>query len=500
MPNPRVMENYTPGVDDDPSSFTSYNVPEPVPRPPVAEEPLQGHGPPLTQAHSDSAEPYKPVVSPIPPYQPNYDIGYGTNPPRQRNNDVEFGSKPETDGSVQTPIAYPRQDHQQDQDPGALKSGQGTTESSNKFKKWMIISIVAVLILVVVIVVVVVLAFGGDDDDDQNIARGEIKLAVPDTEELRRAVDAILSGNGLEGIESAYGPIGDWDVSNVQDFSSLFDSLGRNSDASAAGFDLSRWNVSSGTTFFAMFQGAVAFNSDISGWDVSRATDFSYAFAGATAFNQDLSGWDMRQVTTVQSMFQDATSFNQDVSSWEMNSLVSMSSVFEDATAFSQDLCAWGDVLPSDVATSAAFVGTSCPEADRVINLTVDPSGPLCYSCGTATPTSSPTVVPTTTTPTSTKLCFQSSQELSSAVDMYLENSSDEMVLDMYGPIDNWCVSGVTDFAYIFDAERNPLAATFNEDISGWDVSNADSLYAMFRGARLFNQDLSGWVSFVWSI
>lgn len=40
------MENYTPGVDDDPSSFTSdgRNVAAPVPQPPITDERLQGRG------------------------------------------------------------------------------------------------------------------------------------------------------------------------------------------------------------------------------------------------------------------------------------------------------------------------------------------------------------------------------------------------------------------------------------------------------------------------
>lgn len=42
---------------------------------------------------------------------------------------------------------------------------------------------------------------------------------------------------------------------------------------------------------------------------------------------------------------------------------------------------------------------------------------------------------------------------------------------------------------------RNPLAATFNEDISAWDMSGAVTLAQMFDGAREFNQDLSWDVS-----
>ena len=33
----------------------------------------------------------------------------------------------------------------------------------------------------------------------------------------------------------------------------------------------------------------------------------------------------------------------------------------------------------------------------------------------------------------------------------------------------------------------------FNEDISGWDVSEVTDMTNMFNGASSFNQDLSGW-------
>ena len=36
-------------------------------------------------------------------------------------------------------------------------------------------------------------------------------------------------------------------------------------------------------------------------------------------------------------------------------------------------------------------------------------------------------------------------------------------------------------------------AAMFNQDISGWDVSNVTDMTRMFMGNQYFNQDLSGW-------
>ena len=36
-------------------------------------------------------------------------------------------------------------------------------------------------------------------------------------------------------------------------------------------------------------------------------------------------------------------------------------------------------------------------------------------------------------------------------------------------------------------------AENFNQDISGWDVSNVNNMYGMFYNAKSFNQDISSW-------
>ena len=37
------------------------------------------------------------------------------------------------------------------------------------------------------------------------------------------------------------------------------------------------------------------------------------------------------------------------------------------------------------------------------------------------------------------------------------------------------------------------FAIAFNQDLSGWDVSNVTNMNSMFSDAIAFNQDLSGW-------
>ncbi len=54
--------------------------------------------------------------------------------------------------------------------------------------------------------------------------------------------------------------------------------------------------------------------------------------------------------------------------------------------------------------------------------------------------------------------------------------------------LSGWDVSNVTNMSNMFS-----WAVTFNQDLSNWDVSNVISMGSMFRAAVLFNQDLSSW-------
>jgi surface protein len=86
-------------------------------------------------------------------------------------------------------------------------------------------------------------------------------------------------------------------------------------------------------------------------------------------------------------------------------------------------------------------------------------------------------------------------------VDEYLaaEDPETTSVAETYGyPIGTWDVSGLADFSNVFNGfsgggGRNPAAASFNEDVSGWNVSSATTMYRMFYHAASFNQDVAGW-------
>jgi surface protein len=94
---------------------------------------------------------------------------------------------------------------------------------------------------------------------------------------------------------------------------------------------------------------------------------------------------------------------------------------------------------------------------------------------------------------------FSTTLELQAAVSDYLIATVEDgrkvtLVKAKYGEkIGEWDVSSISSFEYLFDAERTPEAATFNEDVSSWNVGNAKRMTGMFRGASSFNQDLSSW-------
>jgi surface protein len=113
-------------------------------------------------------------------------------------------------------------------------------------------------------------------------------------------------------------PIGHWDVSRVDNFTSVFD-LRRNLKVLHFIEDLSRWNVAKGISFARMFYGCDAFQSDLSNWDTGRATDLHSMFQDCTVFNSDLSRWNVANAIDLRGLFAGCVSFNRDfVATWPL--------------------------------------------------------------------------------------------------------------------------------------------------------------------------------------
>ena len=147
-----------------------------------------------------------------------------------------------------------------------------------------------------------------------------------------------------------HGSISEWDVSAIDDISSLFCACVTpwcldnrpdcNGNCSTFNGDISTWDVSRVTNMNDLFQQARAFNHPLNAWDTSRVTSIWGTFYDASSFNQPLAGWDTKRVTTLRMAFRDATSFNQPLATWDTSRMTSLLWTFRGATSFNQPL-AW---------------------------------------------------------------------------------------------------------------------------------------------------------------
>ena len=129
-----------------------------------------------------------------------------------------------------------------------------------------------------------------------------------------------------------YGPIGQWNTSNVTDMIRLFNGK---SDFDA---DISQWQTSQVTRMTEMFEEAKAFNQKLNGWNTSQVARMLGMFRNTKAFNQPLDRWDTSQVVHMSFMFGGAEAFNQPLDGWDTSRVESMSYMFQNATAFNQKL------------------------------------------------------------------------------------------------------------------------------------------------------------------
>jgi surface protein len=125
------------------------------------------------------------------------------------------------------------------------------------------------------------------NSDDYSIGEEDDKGEDDDEDEPSSDEDEVLSDQNR--IRYA---IGDWDISRVEDFTSVFD-YRRNIKALDFNEDLSRWNVTNGISFVRMFYGCRSFNSNVSNWNTDRATDLRNMFCGCPSLllQSDLSRW-----------------------------------------------------------------------------------------------------------------------------------------------------------------------------------------------------------------
>lgn len=92
------------------------------------------------------------------------------------------------------------------------------------------------------------------------------------------------------------------------------------------------------TSLQGAFFGSPAVPEFIETWDVSNVTDFTSTFQSAQSFDADITGWDTSSAVSFASMFQSTPTFNQTIGNWETPNLENIGSMFRSAGAFTQDL------------------------------------------------------------------------------------------------------------------------------------------------------------------
>jgi surface protein len=144
------------------------------------------------------------------------------------------------------------------------------------------------------------------------------------------------------GFDEFNDDISNWNVSNVWNFSRMFE------DARLFNQSLSTWNTKRATNMSGMFILAESFNGDISGWNVSNVQNFSLMFEEARLFNQNLSKWNTKRATNMSGMFILAESFNGDISGWNVSNVQDFSGMFS-YVPIDRDLSQWNTSNATDM-------------------------------------------------------------------------------------------------------------------------------------------------------
>ena len=335
--------------------------------------------------------------------------------------------------------------------------------------------------------------------------------------------------------------ISNWNVSGVTSMSDMF------MDAASFNADISNWNVSGVTNMHATFRNADSFNRDISAWDVSGVTNMNGMFYLADAFEQNLGNWYVALDSTV--IYADDAPGTVGTISAQNQYLDNQnpayrlvaggdSGSFEITGGSSLDMTVPPDksLYTVTIASTGSF-GTS---NYRVYNITVTPSstssqspdGPFATTWKTTSAGETITIPvgnaagnytvrwgdgSVTTHRSGATHAYAAAGNHTVLISgdftrIYLADDSDNAAklvsIDQWGDVRWESMNGafrgasnmiynatdVPDLSRVWDTSSMfRSAASFDGDLSAWDVSGVTNMHSMFRGAASFDGDLSAW-------
>ena len=252
-------------------------------------------------------------------------------------------------------------------------------------------------------------------------------------EELKRDINLYLNDPVAR---QQMRPIGEWCVSKITDFSSLF--TGR----AAPGFNepLAGWDTSNAENMQGMFERAAEFNKDIGMWNTAKCTNMEAMFRGATKFNQDLF-WETSQVTNFGLMFNQAVSFNGEVSTFDTSSATRMRMMFYKASKFDGDISNW----VTSAVTDMFWMFNEATSFNKPLN-------------------------------------NWDVRKVTDMSRMFRKASAFNQ------PLNKWVIDSVTNTRFMFQS-----AVSFDQDLTSWDISGVNDIRGMFLSAERFNVNMCKW-------
>jgi len=183
--------------------------------------------------------------------------------------------------------------------------------------------------------------------------------AFTSTQELRNAVDSyILDSSSTTATALKYGyPIGNWNVGQVSDFSSVF-SAKRNPLLIRFDEELGGWNLDSAVTTASMFEGCVSFTdseSSLANWSVANVANMNKMFANCFSFAGDISQWDVRNVQDFSHFLEFGSEFQSDLSNWRPLKAENLGWMFRGAKSFISDISSWNLTSANTLETMVSF-------------------------------------------------------------------------------------------------------------------------------------------------
>ena len=300
--------------------------------------------------------------------------------------------------------------------------------------------------------------------------------------------------------ESIY--LGDIDTSLITDMSCLFaNNIGAKYPNRKDFSGISKWDVSNVENMSSMFENCPHFNEDISSWDTSSVRDMSRMFVRAKSFNQPLNSWDVSSVENMMDMFIDCVSFNQPLDKWDTGSVENMICMFAGAKSFNQPLNSW-DIGNVDK-IYAMFRG--CDSLDQSFDAWASDDDRADFIiCELAKFLGIKAFKEhfNKIKPRAGKYKPERKWQLSILIldeNINLGDIDTSLITDMsdlfawtkrkdFSGISNWNVSKVKDMNSMFC-----LCKDFNEPIGCWDVRKVENMDRMLEYCRSFNQPLDRW-------